>query len=161
MMAAASGSIPSDYPGWVFRLNLPKYIANGSNNSNDSNNSNNSNSSNNSNNNNDASATSYPIDSSFPSDDNDEWDNFEGVQLLPKETRKNRKNPNGCEATAAARFGSSSLRYLAELCPHGVSVTEVSSNENCHGNDPTNVNRGSRGGGRNGSSDKNYYGRKY
>ena len=89
MTNPTAGNIHANYPGWIFRLNVPTNFVDriGSNN-----------------------------DSSSRSED-ENGDNLEGVQLLDD------KNPT--DNYGLSTFSSSGLRYLAELCPHGVSVTAL------------------------------------
>jgi len=85
------------YPGWIFRLNIPNSKSNINNGSTNTNKS---------------------------SSDNgvDESDNLEeGVQLLPK-TNTAPVNDYGISSSSSP---PSSSRYLAELCPHGVSVATL------------------------------------
>lgn len=73
-----------DYPGWIFRLNIPK-----------------------------------PNDG-VKSDRVDSTSTVEGLQLLPKSKEDSLPNYDAPVAT----------RYLAELCPHGVSVSTTSNDGN-------------------------------
>lgn len=77
-------TIATNYPGWIFRLNVP---------------------------NSDAKHSSCAVD------DGDEADNLEGVQLLPNDVSP-----------------SSNPRFLAELCPHGASVTTLPDDNNINKN---------------------------
>lgn len=85
------------YPGWVFRLNIPKSSIHG-----------------------EGASNSDCVDDSN-NYTHQEDNNSEGVQLLQRDNTQNNHNNYGLSPNL------SSSQYLAELCPHGCSVSTLSS----------------------------------